>query len=283
MGSDHGQPPRALGPLWAAASAPAGGPPEPPIVEARGLCKSYQRGSVRVPALRGVDLVVHRGEMVAIMGPSGSGKTTLLNCLAGLDRADAGDVLIEGQSLRRLSDDARAQYRARRMGFVFQAYNLLPVLTALENVELPLLLAGESERRARERARALLAEVGLAAHMAHRPAQLSGGQQQRVAIARALAPEPAIVWADEPTGNLDSETAAEILDLMERLNRTRRQTFVIVTHAPEVARRAHRLVTMRDGLITSDRLLPVPDGQLVDRPPNGTARPPAPAPPWPGP
>jgi putative ABC transport system ATP-binding protein len=249
VGRDHGQPPATLTPA------------APVIVEARGLFKSYQRGSERVAALRGVDLAVRRGEMLAIMGPSGSGKTTLLNCLAGLDRPDAGDVLVEGQSLRRLSDDARARYRARRMGFVFQAYNLLPVLTALENVELPLLLAGESEHRARERSRALLAEVGLAAHLRHRPAQLSGGQQQRVAIARALAPQPAIVWADEPTGNLDSETAAEILELLVRLNRTLGQTFVIVTHAAEVARRAHRVVTMRDGRITSDQALRPLDGR----------------------
>jgi putative ABC transport system ATP-binding protein len=204
---------------------------------------------VRVPALRGVDFAVRRGEMVAIMGPSGCGKTTLLNCLAGLDTIDGGDVLVEGRLLRTMSDDARATYRARRMGFVFQAYNLLPVLSALENVELPLLLAGEDERPARRRAQAALAEVGLTPRAAHRPAELSGGQQQRVAIARALVTRPAIVWADEPTGNLDSEAAADILDLMGRLNRELGQTVVLVTHAPVVARRAHRLVTMRDGLI----------------------------------
>jgi putative ABC transport system ATP-binding protein len=223
------------------------------LVEARDLHKSYRRGAVQVPALRGVDFAVRGGEMVAIMGPSGCGKTTLLNCLAGLDRIDRGDVLVEGQSLRRLSDDARATYRARRMGFVFQAYNLLPVLTALENVELPLLLGGENERTARQRGTAALAEVGLAERMSHRPSELSGGQQQRVAIARALVTRPAIVWADEPTGNLDSEAAAEILDLMADLNRTLGQTLVVVTHAPEVARRAHRLVTMRDGRIVADQ------------------------------
>ena len=227
--------------------------PSPWIVEARALHKSYHRGAVAVPALRGVDFAVQPGEMVAIMGPSGCGKTTLLNCLAGLDRTDSGDVLIEGQSLQALGDDARATYRARRMGFVFQAYNLLPVLSARENVELPLLLAGESDRTARARGHAALAEVGLTSHEAHRPAELSGGQQQRVAIARALVTRPAIVWADEPTGNLDSEAAADILDLMERLNRELGQTLVLVTHAPEVARRAHRLVTMRDGRIVSDR------------------------------
>ena len=233
----------------------------PWIVEARGLRKSYQRGAVRVPALRGVDFAARRGEMVAIMGPSGCGKTTLLNCLAGLDTLDSGDVRVEGQSLRALSDDARATYRARRMGFVFQAYNLLPVLSAVENVELPLLLAGESERTARRRAQAALAEVGLTHRATHRPAELSGGQQQRVAIARALVTRPAIVWADEPTGNLDSEAAAEILDLMSRLNRELGQTLVIVTHAPEVARRAHRRVLMRDGQIVDD------DGAGIDREP----------------
>ena len=228
-------------------------PASPWIVEARGLRKGYPRGAVVVPALRGVDFTVRRGEMVAIMGPSGCGKTTLLNCLAGLDRLDAGDVRVEGQSLRALSDDARATYRARRMGFVFQAYNLLPVLSALENVELPLLLAGETERSTRRRARAALDAVGLSSHIAHRPSQLSGGQQQRVAIARALVTRPAIVWADEPTGNLDSEAAGEILDLVDRLNREQGQTLVVVTHAPEVARRAHRLVTMRDGQIVDDQ------------------------------
>jgi putative ABC transport system ATP-binding protein len=227
-----------VGPLW--------------IVEARGLRKSYHRGAMRVPALRGVDFAVRRGEMVAIMGPSGCGKTTLLNCLAGLDTIDGGDVRVEGTSLRAMSDDARATYRARRMGFVFQAYNLLPVLSAVENVELPLLLAGESERTARRRAQAALAEVGLTHRATHRPAELSGGQQQRVAIARALVTRPAIVWADEPTGNLDSEAAAEILDLMGRLNCELEQTLVVVTHAPEVAGRAHRRITMRDGQIVND-------------------------------
>jgi len=225
----------------------------PWIVEARALHKSYQRGTVRVPALRGVDLTVRRGEVVAIMGPSGCGKTTLLNCLAGLDTADAGEIFIEGQRLGAMSDDARAAYRARRMGFVFQSYNLLPVLSALENVELPLLLAGVDARTARRRSRTALAAVGLASHADHRPSQLSGGQQQRVAIARALVTRPAIVWADEPTGNLDSEAAAEVLDLMIRLNRELGQTLVLVTHAPEVARRADRLVLMRDGRIVADQ------------------------------
>ncbi len=256
MGSDLGQ---SCIPLTTHANrAPAG----PWIVEARAVHKSYRRGALRVPALRGVDLAVRPGEMVAIMGPSGCGKTTLLNCLAGLDTVDHGEVLVEGRSLQALSDDARATYRARRMGFVFQAYNLLPVLSALENVELPLLLAGEDERTARRRAEAALAEVGLSSRASHRPAELSGGQQQRVAIARALVTRPAIVWADEPTGNLDSEAAAEVLDLMERLNRELGQTLVLVTHAPEVAGRAHRVVTMRDGRIVGSAANPAASGRV---------------------
>jgi putative ABC transport system ATP-binding protein len=233
------------------APGPGGAPPH--IVEARALWKRYRRGAIQVTALAGVDLAVRPGEMVAIMGPSGCGKTTLLNCLAGLDAFDGGDVLVEGRSLRAMTDDTRANYRARRMGFVFQAYNLIPVLTALENVELPLLLAGECERAARERAVAALAEVGLGPRAAHRPAELSGGQQQRVAIARALVARPAIVWADEPTGNLDSEAARDILNLVARLNQELGQTLVVVTHAPEVAGRAHRLITMRDGRIVADQ------------------------------
>jgi putative ABC transport system ATP-binding protein len=252
VGGYRSAPPVSLTPS-AGSDGAASREPRPYIVEARALTKSYRRGAIQVAALAGVDFAVRRGEMVAIMGPSGCGKTTLLNCLAGLDGFDGGDVLVEGRSLRAMRDDARATYRARRMGFVFQAYNLIPVLTALENVELPLLLAGESERRARERAHAALADVGLSPRTAHRPAELSGGQQQRVAIARALVTRPAIVWADEPTGNLDSEAAAEILDLMLRLNHDLAQTLVVVTHAPEVAGRAHRLVTMRDGRIVADQ------------------------------
>jgi putative ABC transport system ATP-binding protein len=250
VGGYRVSPAPALIPAAAAVDEPGA---RPAIVEARGLRKSYRRGAIQVTALAGVDFAVRRGEMVAIMGPSGCGKTTLLNCLAGLDAFDGGEVLVEGRPLRTMSDDARATYRARRMGFVFQAYNLIPVLTALENVELPLLLAGEGERAARERAVEALGEVGLSPRATHRPAELSGGQQQRVAIARALVTRPAIVWADEPTGNLDSEAAREILDLMLRLNRDLDQTLVVVTHAPEVASRAHRLVTMRDGRIVADQ------------------------------
>ncbi|GAB4565563.1 MAG: ABC transporter ATP-binding protein [Anaerolineae bacterium] len=200
-------------------------------------------------ALRGVDLTIEPGEMVAIMGPSGCGKTTLLNCLSGLDRVDSGEVLIEGTPLQRLDDRARTDYRARRMGFVFQTFNLLPVLTAVENVEMPLLVIGISPAEARMRALQMLERVGLADWSHRRPAELSVGQQQRVALARALINEPAIVWADEPTGSLDVATSAEVLDLMQTLNRERRQTFVIVTHDPQVSERCHRVVHMRDGMI----------------------------------
>ncbi|MGZ6671081.1 MAG: ABC transporter ATP-binding protein, partial [Solirubrobacteraceae bacterium] len=191
------------------------------IVEARAVDKRYDTGKVQVQALRGVNLTVRRGEMIAIMGPSGSGKTTLLNCLAGLDEIDGGDVLIDGVSLGAMSDEQRTDYRARRMGFVFQFYNLMPVLTAVENVELPLLVARVGGREARRRAMEALEMVGLTARAAHVPDELSGGQRQRVTIARALVNDPAIVWADEPTGDLDSENAEEIVALLRRLNRER--------------------------------------------------------------
>jgi ABC-type lipoprotein export system ATPase subunit len=219
------------------------------IVEARGLRKWYRTGAVPVEALRGVDVAVAAGEVVAIMGPSGCGKTTLLQCLSGLDDFDDGEVWIDGTALRGMSDGQKSDLRARRTGFVFQAYNLLAVLDAAENVELPLLLAGERGRDARARALRALVAVGLEHRARHRPNELSGGQQQRVAIARALVNDPAVVWADEPTGNLDSESATEILDLLARLNRENGQTFVLVTHDPRVAERAHRILRMRDGLI----------------------------------
>jgi putative ABC transport system ATP-binding protein len=219
------------------------------IIQASGIHKTYDTGQIKVHALRGVDLAVRRGEMVAIMGPSGCGKTTLLNCLSGLDSVDQGKVLIEGTSLAEMSDDERTIYRARRMGFVFQFYNLLPVLTAVENVELPLLVSGVKASAARHQADEGLALVGLADWATHRPAELSGGQRQRVTIARALVNQPAIIWADEPTGDLDSETADEVMTLMEQLNEENGQTFVMVTHAPRVADWADRIVRMRDGLI----------------------------------
>ena len=222
------------------------------VIEARDLCKTYVMGRVRVPALREVSLRIDRGEIVAIVGPSGCGKTTLLHCLSGLEDFESGEVRLEGQSLARLSDGQKADQRARRMGFVFQSYNLLPVLNALENVELPLLLAGRSGAEARRRALRALEVVGLENRLRHRPSELSGGQQQRVAIARALAPEPAVIFADEPTGNLDSDSAEEVMQLIDRLNRDNGQTFVLVTHAREVAAHARRIVRMRDGEIVAD-------------------------------
>jgi ABC-type lipoprotein export system ATPase subunit len=219
------------------------------IIQATGIHKTYDTGRIQVHALRGVDLTVQRGEMVAIMGPSGCGKTTLLNCLSGLDSVDQGDVRIEGTLLAQMSDDERTIYRAKRMGFVFQFYNLLPVLMAVENVELPLLVSGVKAGEARHRAQETLGLVGLADWSHHRPAELSGGQRQRVTIARSLVNEPAIIWADEPTGDLDSETADDVMSLMERLNQENSQTFVLVTHDPRVAERSHRIVRMRDGLI----------------------------------
>lgn len=228
------------------------------IIVARGVEKTYDTGSVKVHALRGVDLDVRRGEMVAIMGPSGCGKTTLLNCLSGLDTIDAGEVLIDGEDLNKLSDARRTEFRARRMGFVFQFYNLLPVLSAVENVELPLLVSGVSAAEARRRAMDALERVHLTEWAQHRPAQLSGGQRQRVTIARALVNNPAIVWGDEPTGDLDSQNAHEILDLMVDLNRRFGQTFVLVTHDANIARRTHRIIQMTDGRITSEERLDDP-------------------------
>jgi putative ABC transport system ATP-binding protein len=219
------------------------------IIEARALHKTYVTGMQRVEALRGVDFAVARGEMVAIMGPSGCGKTTMLNCLSGLDDFDSGEVRIAGTLLKDMSDNQKTEYRAKKMGFVFQVYNLLPVLNAVENVELPLLVSGVHPKAARTRALAALETVNLTRWAKHRPAELSGGQRQRVTVARSLVNDPAIVWADEPTGALDSESANGIMDLMGRLNKENGQTFVVVTHALEVGERADRIVQMRDGRI----------------------------------
>ena len=225
---------------------------EEPIIRGIDAHKTYNSGPVTVHALRGVNLEIPRGEMVAIMGPSGCGKTTLLNCFSGLDDLTSGDVQIEGVSLSGMDDDAKSRYRSRRMGFVFQSYNLLPVLTAAENVELPLLVAKVPAKDARRKALVLMEQVELNGWAGHKPAQLSAGQQQRVAIARALVNDPAIVWADEPTGNLDSETSAQIMDLMVRLNREQRQTLVLVTHDAIVSSRAHRILRMRNGQIVEE-------------------------------
>ena len=219
-----------------------------PIVQATGVVKSYP-GKVAVPALNGVDLEVDAGEMVAIMGPSGCGKTTLLNCLSGLDRFDGGDVLIEGVSIADMSDRDRTAHRARRMGFVFQFYNLIPVLSAAENVELPLLVSGTSPKEARHRALAALEMVGLDGRADHVPEELSGGERQRVTIARSLVNDPALVWADEPTGDLDSEKAAEVVDLMRDLNQERGLTLVIVTHDIAVGQATDRIIRMLDGRV----------------------------------
>ncbi len=219
------------------------------IIEATQLRKTYISGSLRVEALRAVNFAVGRGEMVAIMGPSGCGKTTMLNCLSGLDEFDSGEVRIAGTSIRDMSDNQKTEYRAKRMGFVFQVYNLLPVLSAVENVEMPLLLSGVRVGEARKRSLAALEAVHLSDWARHRPAELSGGQRQRVAVARALVNNPSIVWADEPTGALDTESAEDIMDLLTQLNREQGQTVVLVTHAIEVGERANRIVRMRDGQI----------------------------------
>jgi putative ABC transport system ATP-binding protein len=223
-----------------------------PIVVADQIHKTFRNGEIEVHALRGVDLTIETGEMVAIMGPSGCGKTTLLNTLSGLDSFDGGQVTIEGTSLADMNDRKRTDYRARRMGFVFQSFNLLPVISAVENVEMPLLVSGVRPAQARTRALESLESVGLSDRASHRPMQLSGGQIQRVAIARALVNHPALVWADEPTGNLDVGSSTDVLALMQRLNKEQGQTFVIVTHDPQVAAPCGRIVQMKDGEIVAN-------------------------------
>jgi putative ABC transport system ATP-binding protein len=225
------------------------------IIEARDAVKTYRTDDVEVKALRGVSLQVPRGEMVAIMGPSGCGKTTLLNCLSGLDTINSGLILINNEDINKMSDNKRTEFRATQMGFVFQFYNLLPVLSAIENVELPLLVSGTKSREARAKAEAALDLVHLKEWSKHKPSQLSGGQRQRVTIARALVNGPAIVWGDEPTGDLDTANADEIMELIADLNRRHHQTFVIVTHAQEVAARCHRVVFMKDGEIVREESL----------------------------
>ena len=222
------------------------------IITAENINKTYRSKDITVKALVDVSLEVTKGEMVAVMGPSGSGKTTLLNCLSGLDSIDSGDVVISGQLLRQMSDDKLSEYRAKSMGFVFQAYNLLPVITAQENVELPIILAGSSQKEARKKAVEKLEMVGLGDRLDHLPAELSGGQQQRVAIARALSNDPSIVWADEPTGNLDSSNATEIMNLIKKLNQEQQQTFVLVTHSEDIGSQTNRILRMSDGEIVDD-------------------------------
>ena len=221
-------------------------------VELKDVKKTYCTGPIEVPALRGISLRVAPGEFLAIAGPSGSGKTTLLNIIGGLDRADAGEVLVEGKNLQRLSRGELARLRLQRLGFVFQAYNLLPVLTASENAEFTLLLQGVPTEQRKERVKKLFAEIGLAGLEHRRPGELSGGQQQRVAVARAMVTEPALILADEPTANLDSATATALLEVMEQLNRAHGTTFVYATHDPQVMERARRLIRLHDGQIASD-------------------------------
>lgn len=222
------------------------------IVVAQNLRKTYDTGKVKVEALKGVNLTVKEGEMIAVMGPSGCGKTTLLNCMSGLDDLSGGEVYIRGKPLSLMKDRERTSYRARKIGFIFQAYNLLPVLTSVENVELPLLLAGVNPKEARKMALASLKAVGLEEWQSHTPSELSGGQQQRVTIARSLVNRPEIVFGDEPTGNLDSESSKDIMELLRKLNKENKQTFIIVTHDYSVGRMADRIVMMKDGLIEKE-------------------------------
>ena len=221
------------------------------ILEARGVGKTYRTGAEAVEALRGIDLEIARGEFLAVMGPSGSGKTTLLNCLTGLDDIDAGTVVVDGSDIHAMSDAKRTEHRARHMGFIFQSFNLIPVLSAVENVELPLLLIGAKPSKARDQAKAILDRVGLGHRYGHRPTELSGGEQQRVAVARALVAEPAIIWGDEPTGNLDTQMARSMLDLLQEVNAAG-QTIVVVTHDAAIGGSAHRLIRMQDGAIVDD-------------------------------
>ena len=223
-----------------------------PLVEARGLSRTYRLGASTVPALRGVDLTIARGEFLALQGPSGSGKTTLLNLLGLLDSPGEGTIRIEGRDGEALSENARSDLRRDRFGFVFQTFNLIPVLSAEENVAYPMLIAGRPPEERRARARELLEAVSLGDKLAVRPDLLSGGQRQRVAIARALANRPAIIFADEPTANLDSHTAEEILDLMRKINEESSVAFLFATHDPRVVARARRVVLLHDGRIERD-------------------------------
>jgi len=222
-----------------------------PIIRTRGITKNYELGAETVHAVRGVDIVVERNEFIAIMGPSGSGKSTFMNLIGCLDTPTAGDYWLNDQLVSDLSDDELARIRNREIGFVFQTFNLLPRATALHNVELPLIYGGVSAKERKPRAEAMLQRVGLGDRMHHRPAELSGGQRQRVAIARALINNPSILLADEPTGNLDSQTGIEIMALFDELHRAG-QTIVLVTHEHDIAEHAHRSVTLRDGIISSD-------------------------------
>jgi len=222
------------------------------LLVARKVRKLYRSTGGEVVALDDIDLDVGRGELVAVMGPSGSGKTTMLNCLSGLDDIDDGQVIIDGHDLFAMNDADRTLHRAQAMGFIFQAFNLIPVFNAVENVELPLLLRGTPPKEARTRALQMLERVGLGHRAKHRPNEMSGGEQQRVTVARALVGRPAIVWADEPTGNLDSTMARSVMDLLRELNREEEQTIVLVTHDAAIGASAGRIVRMRDGRLEAD-------------------------------
>lgn len=215
--------------------------PNGAIIQVTNVKKSYRRNSIVTPVLSNISLTVPEGEFLALMGPSGSGKTTLLNLIAGIDRPDAGEVIVAGENLVKMSETALSKWRARHVGFVFQFYNLLPVLTAYENVELPLLLTNLSKKEKKEHVEFALRLVGLEDRMQNKPSQLSGGQQQRVAIARAIVTDPTILVADEPTGDLDKVSATEIMSLLERLNREYKKTIVMVTHDPRAAEKAHTI------------------------------------------
>ena len=218
------------------------------IISAKNVHKTYDTGKIQVKALRGVDIEVEEGEMVAVMGPSGCGKTTLLNCLSGLDDLTEGKVLVEGQDIHAMKDKDRTNYRAKKMGFIFQTFNLLPVLTAVENVELPLLVSGARLKEASQKAESALDLVDLVEWKDHKPSELSGGQRQRVTIARSLVNQPKIVWGDEPTGNLDTENSNDVMDLLIRLNKENKQTFVLITHDPSIGKRCQRIIEMRSGV-----------------------------------
>jgi putative ABC transport system ATP-binding protein len=224
------------------------------IVRLEGITKIYQDGKVAVPALRGIELSIQKGEFVAVAGPSGSGKTTLLNIVGGLDQPTKGSVFLEGKYLGQMSRGELSRLRLNRIGFVFQSYNLIPVLTAFENAEFVLLLQKRPTEERRQRVANLLEEVGLSGLEGRFPRDMSGGQQQRIAIARSIAPEPALVLADEPTANVDSQTASELLDLMERLNQKKGVTFLFSTHDPAVMERARRLITLKDGRVERDAM-----------------------------
>jgi putative ABC transport system ATP-binding protein len=226
------------------------------IVEVKDVKKAYRLGKIAVPALHGVSFDVEAGEFLTIFGPSGSGKSTLLHLMGGLDRPDEGQIIIDGSNLLQLSDDRRAKLRLTKIGFVFQFFNLLPRITALANVELPLALADMPEEEAKERAKEMLKLVGLNTRMDHRPYELSGGEQQRVAIARALINNPKIILADEPTGNLDTKIGGEIVQLMRKLNKEKGQTFVIITHDAAIAENADRIIYLKDGLIEGTKETP---------------------------